>query len=102
MIYLDNAATTRPKPPAVVHAVAEALTSYGYSCSKANGAFYLFVKAPGGSSQAFSERAKEKNLLVVPGDDFGCPEFFRISTCVSYDMILRSLPVFEALIKEFS
>ncbi len=80
----------------------EALTSYGYCCSKANGAFYLFVKAPGGSSQAFSERAKEKNLLVVPGDDFGCPEFFRISTCVSYDMILRSLPVFEALIKEFS
>ena len=80
----------------------EVLTSYGYSCSKANGAFYLFVKAPGGSSQAFSERAKEKNLLVVPGDDFGCPEFFRVSTCVSYDMILRSLPVFEALIKEFS
>lgn len=29
MIYLDNAATTRQKPPAVVHAVAEALISYG-------------------------------------------------------------------------
>lgn len=80
----------------------EALTSYGYSCAKANGAFYLFVKAPGGSSKAFSERAKAKNLLIVPGDDFGCPEFFRISTCVSYDMILRSLPVFEALIQEYA
>lgn len=80
----------------------EALTSYGYQCANANGAFYLFVKAPGGSSKAFSERAKAKNLLVVPGDDFGCPEFFRISTCVSHDMILRSLPVFQELAKEFT
>ena len=80
----------------------EALTSYGYQCANANGAFYLFVKAPGGSSKAFSERAKVKNLLVIPGDDFGCPEFFRISTCVSHDMILRSLPVFQELAKEFA
>lgn len=80
----------------------EALTSYGYQCANANGAFYLFVKAPGGRSKAFSERAKAKNLLVVPGDDFGCPEFFRISTCVSHDMILQSLPVFQELAKEFA
>lgn len=77
----------------------EALTSYGYQCVKPNGAFYMFVKAPGGSAQAFSDRAKEEDLLVVPGDDFGCPEFFRISTCVSHDMIVRSLPVFERLAK---
>lgn len=77
----------------------EALTSYGYQCAKPNGAFYMFVKAPGGDADAFSQRAKEENLLVVPGGDFGCPEFFRISTCVSHDMILRSLPVFEKLAK---
>lgn len=77
----------------------EALTSYGYQCAKPNGAFYMFVKAPGGSAKAFSDLAKEQNLLVVPGDDFGCPEFFRISTCVSHDMILRSLPIFERLAK---
>ena len=76
-----------------------ALTSYGYECVKPQGAFYLFIKAPGGDSQAFSDRAKEKDLLIVPGNDFGCPEYFRISTCVSYEMILKSLPVFEALIK---
>ena len=29
MIYLDNAATTRTKPPAVARAVLEALSSYG-------------------------------------------------------------------------
>ena len=76
----------------------EALTSYGYECVKPQGAFYMFVKAPGGDAQAFSDKAKEKNLLIVPGGDFGCPDYLRISTCVSYDMLERSLPVFKELI----
>ncbi len=79
----------------------DALTAYGYACVKPNGAFYLFVRAPGGDAQAFSDRAKKENLLLVPGGDFGCPEFFRASTCVSHDMILRSLPVFQRLIAEY-
>ncbi|MBR5343599.1 MAG: pyridoxal phosphate-dependent aminotransferase [Oscillospiraceae bacterium] len=78
----------------------EQLSAFGYDCVKPNGAFYMFVKAPGGDSQAFSDRAKEKNLLIVPGGDFGVPEYFRICTCVSKDMILRSLPAFKALIEE--
>ena len=78
----------------------DALTSYGYRCVRPQGAFYLFVQAPGGDAQAFSDRAKERNLLIVPGGDFGCPDYFRASTCVSHDMILRSLPVFEELIRE--
>ena len=82
-------------------ALYQALTSYGYRCVKPNGAFYMFVKAPGGDAQAFSDRAKEKNLLVVPGGDFGCPDYFRLSTCVSYGMIQRSLPVFRELIREY-
>lgn len=76
----------------------DALTDYGYLCIKPKGAFYLFPKAPGGNARAFSERAKAENLLLVPGDDFGCPDFFRVSTCVSYDMVCRSLPVFRKLI----
>ncbi len=80
--------------------LSEALTSYGYEMAKPDGAFYLFVKAPGGSSTAFSEKAKQHDLLLVPGDDFGCPEYFRICYCVSKDLIERSLPIFEKLIKE--
>lgn len=80
-------------------ALYEALTEYGYRCAKPTGAFYMFVQAPGGDAQAFSDRAKAKNLLVVPGGDFGCPDFFRVSTCVDYDMIQRSLPVFRELIE---
>ena len=80
--------------------LSESRASYGYEMAKPDGAFYLFVKAPCGSSAAFSEKAKQHDLLLVPGDDFGCPEYFRICYCVSRDLIERSLPIFEKLIKE--
>ena len=82
-------------------ALYESLTAMGYEMAQPDGAFYLFIKAPGGDANDFSELAKQKDLLLVPGDGFGCPGYFRICYCVSYDMIQRSLPVFEALIKEF-
>ena len=77
-----------------------ALTEMGYSCAKPDGAFYLFVKAPNGDAVAFSQKAKlEHNLLVVPGDGFGCPGYLRLSYCVSNEMIRRSLPAFRAMIE---
>lgn len=79
----------------------EGLTAMGYETAKPDGAFYLFVKAPGGDANEFSERAKAKDLLVVPGDSFGCPGYFRLSYCVSYEMIVNSLPVFEKLMQEY-
>ena len=80
-------------------ALYEGLTAMGYEMAKPDGAFYLFIKAPGGDANEFSERAKAKDLLVVPGDGFGCPGYFRICYCVSYEMIQKSLPVFRALIE---
>lgn len=78
----------------------DALTEMGYSCAKPDGAFYLFVKVPGGDANAFSQKAKlEHNLLVVPGDGFACPGYMRLSYCVSGDMIRRSLPAFKAMIE---
>ena len=82
-------------------ALYEGLTAMGYEMAKPDGAFYLFVKAPGGDANAFSEKAKQKDLLLVPGDGFGCPGYFRICYCVSYEMIQNSLPVFEELIQQF-
>ena len=80
-------------------ALYEGLTAMGYEMAKPDGAFYLFIKAPGGDANAFSEKAKQKDLLLVPGDGFGCPGYFRICYCVSYEMIQNSLPVFKALIE---
>ena len=78
------------------------LTEYGYECAKPDGAFYLFVKAPNGDAVAYSEKAKlDHNLLVVTGDGFACPGYFRLSYCVSNDMIKRSLPAFKAMIESY-
>ena len=76
----------------------DALTAMGYEMAKPDGAFYLFIKAPGGDAVAFSEKAKQHDLLVVPGDGFGCPGYFRICYCVKAEMIEKSLPVFASLI----
>ena len=81
-------------------ALYQGLTAMGYEMAKPDGAFYLFIKAPGGDANRFSELAKQKDLLLVPGDGFGCPGYFRICYCVSYDMIRRSLSVFRELIEE--
>lgn len=76
------------------------LTEIGYECAKPQGAFYLFVKAPGSDAMAFAEKAKKKNLLIVPSDSFGVPGYFRLSYCVSKEMIERSLPAFKEVFAE--
>ena len=78
--------------------LADSLRAFGYEMASPDGAFYLFVRAPGGDSEAFSEKARQQDLLIVPGTDFGCREYFRLCYCVTEDTIRQSLPVFKALI----
>ena len=78
-----------------------ALTEYGYSAAKPDGAFYLFVKSPEPDANAFCERAKKYDLLLVPSDSFGYEGYVRISYCVSYSQIEKSLPYFKKLIEEY-
>jgi aspartate aminotransferase len=77
------------------------LTEYGYTCVKPQGAFYLFVKAPGGDDKAFVQAAKKYHLLLVAGSGFGGPGYLRIAYCVDYDMIVRSLPAFKSLAEDY-
>lgn len=79
----------------------ESLCGMGYQCIKPDGAFYLFIKTPGGDSRAFCREAMKKDILLVPGDDFGCPGFARLAYCVPYARIKRSLPAFQALADEY-
>ena len=78
-------------------ALYQGLLDAGYEVAKPDGAFYLFVKAPGLTGAEFSEKAKLKDVLVVPGDSFGCPDYFRLCYCVSYKTIEKSLPIFRQL-----
>lgn len=77
------------------------LTELGYKCVRTDGAFYLFVKALEPDANAFCERAKKHELLLVPSDSFGCPGFVRISYCVTTEQIENSLPAFAALAEEY-
>lgn len=75
----------------------DALTQYGFKAVYPDGAFYLFVKSPEPDANAFCEKAKAYELLLVPGDDFDCPGYVRIAYCVTTEQIRRSLPAFEQL-----
>lgn len=75
----------------------DALTALGFRCVRPDGAFYLFVETPEPDANAFCERAKQFELLLVPSDSFGCEGYVRISYCVSTEQIRRSLPAFSAL-----
>jgi aspartate aminotransferase len=79
----------------------DGLTKFGFHCVRPDGAFYLFVKAMEPDANEFCEKAKKYELLLVPGDDFGCPGYVRIAYCVQTDQIVRSLPAFEKLAKEY-
>ena len=77
------------------------LSRFGYRCMPPDGAFYLFLEAPGGDGDAFAEAAKDEDILIVSGRSFGCPTHVRIAYCVSYDTILRALPGFGRLYQRF-
>lgn len=77
------------------------LTDFGYDCVSPDGAFYLFVKALEKDAEAFCERAKKYELLLVPSDSFGVPGYVRISYCVSTEQIEKSLPAFKKLAEEY-
>lgn len=74
----------------------DALTAMGFECVKPQGAFYLWMKTPVPDAEFVAE-AKKRNILVVPGTSFAGPGYVRISYCVSYDTIIRSLPGFREL-----
>ena len=76
----------------------EALREYGYEMAEPQGAFYIFLKAPNGDDRAFCKQAMEKDLLLMPGSDFGCPGYLRICYCVDHHTVMGSLPIFRDLI----
>lgn len=78
-----------------------ALLEYGFECIKPEGAFYLFVKSPVADEKEFCAKAKEYNVLLVPGSSFACPGFVRIAYCVSYETIVNSLPKFKMIAEAF-
>lgn len=74
-----------------------ALGELGYEYIEPDGAFYLWIKALEPDAQAFSNKAKEHELLLVPSDSFGVGGWVRAGYCIDKSTIEHSIPAFAAL-----
>lgn len=77
------------------------LSKLGYEFIEPQGAFYLWVKALEPNAEAFSEKAKACELLLVPSTSFGCDGWVRISYCVAKQTIENAMPAFKALMDKY-
>ena len=80
----------------------DGLRELGYTFIEPDGAFYLWVKALEDDAQAFSDKAKEHDLLIVPSDSFGIGGWVRASYCVSAECIKGSLAAWKALKEDYA
>ncbi|MEG0070983.1 MAG: pyridoxal phosphate-dependent aminotransferase [Raoultibacter sp.] len=79
----------------------EGLSRFGYEYIEPQGAFYLWVRALESDAEAFSERAKAHELLLVPSNSFGVEGWVRVGYCVSKETIEGALPAFADLAAEY-
>ena len=73
------------------------LDEIGYKYIKPDGAFYIFVEALEKDAKAFSDKAKEFELLLVPSDDFGVNGYVRLAYCIDKNTIINSKQAFKKL-----
>lgn len=77
------------------------LTEAGFDCLKPEGAFYLWMKSPIPDDKKFVSKAKEYNILMVPGSSFAGPGYVRLAYCVSRETCQNSIDKFKELAKEY-
>lgn len=82
-------------------ALCHGLEKCGFSFIRPEGAFYLFMKSPVEDEASFCKKAKEYQILMVPGSSFACPGYVRIAYCVAYETIQNAMPGFEKLAADY-
>ena len=75
------------------------LTALGFDIVRPGGTFYMFPKALEDDAVAFSKKAMKHDLILVPGDSFGAPGYFRIAYCVDTQKVEHSLEAFRRFVK---
>jgi len=78
----------------------EILDHAGYTCVPPQGGFYFFPRAPGGDDLSFVQTLQDERVLAVPGTGFGFPGHFRLTFCVSDDVIANSRESMAAALKK--
>ena len=77
----------------------DGLTRLGFDIVRPGGTFYMFPKALEADANAFSRKALQYGLVLVPSDTFGVPGYFRIAYCTDTKKVVRSLDAFERFVK---
>ena len=75
------------------------LVALGFTVVRPGGTFYIFPKALEEDSIAFCNKAKKYDLILVPGDSFGCPGYFRMAYCIDTDKVKRSLAALRRFVE---
>ena len=47
----------------------------------------------------FCKKALEYDLVLVPGDSFGCPGYFRMAYCIDTQKVERSLVALKRFVE---
>lgn len=76
------------------------LISLGFTCVRPGGTFYIFPRALEEDAAAFCQKATRYDLILVPGDSFGCPGYFRMAYCIDTEKVIRSLDALRAFVNE--
>lgn len=76
------------------------LINLGFTCVKPGGTFYIFPKALEEDAKEFSRKALKYDLILVPGDSFGAPGYFRMAYCIDTEKVERSLEALRKFVKE--
>lgn len=76
------------------------LTGLGFACVKPGGTFYIFPKALEEDAKEFCKKGLKYDLVLVPGDTFGAPGYFRMAYCIDTEKVERSLGALRRFVKE--
>ncbi len=76
------------------------LTALGFTCVKPGGTFYIFPKALEEDAKVFCRKALQYDLVLVPGDTFGAPGYFRMAYCIDTEKVERSLEALRRFVNE--
>ncbi len=76
------------------------LTALGFTCVRPGGTFYIFPRALEEDAKEFCRKALKYDLVLVPGDTFGAPGYFRMAYCIDTEKVERSLEALRSFVRE--
>jgi aspartate aminotransferase len=80
--------------------VVGALTEQGYEVNLPESTFYVLARSPIPDDVAFAESLAAGGVVVLPGNAFEMPGYFRLSLTATEAMIDRALPQFARALDE--